>query len=205
MAFTGEIPTSRHRHRARWCVVAATGLLAAACFGQGVGDTLYVQRQSLPIRDGKRAYNRILVTAMQNDPLTVTAIEGDWLKVKYGSGPQAVEGYVREDALTARPLSAASTAAGSGGNATDVAGAAAGRSLKPEENAAAGKAGPGSTLNASRYAAAKGLNPDPFYKMVVDSHSAVTDAVFDKFAADGKLGPKRSNSSPATSTAPSVQ
>jgi len=185
--------------------VTLTGALAAACFGQGVGDTLYVGSESVLIRDGKRAYNKVLITAMQGEPLTVTAVEGDWLKVKYG--PNAVEGYVRGEALSARQVTASATATGSAGNATEVAGSAAGRSLTPEEQAAAAKSGggggAGSTLNASRYAAAKGLNPDPFYKMVVDSHSSVTDQVFDKFVADGKLGPKRAN--PSATTSPSVQ
>jgi hypothetical protein len=181
----------RRRRRARWWAVAATGLLAAVCFGQGIGDTLYVERQSVPIRDGKRAYNKVLATAVQGQGLTITGIEGDWLKVRYGSGAQAVDGYVYSESLSARQVTASAAGTGASAHATGVGASASAKGL----------------LNADKYAKEKGLDRDPFYKMVLDSHASVKDADFDKFTTEGKLGPKKASAGGTTSpsTAPSIQ
>jgi hypothetical protein len=165
--------------RRRGLLVLA-GILGAACLGAGVGDVLYVNRVSVPIRNGKFAFNKVLVTAVQGDKLTVTGVDGSWLKVKYvpksddpSRTPPPVEGYVMEDALSARQVTAATT--GGPNSATEVASAGASRGW----------------LDSGKYAAAKGLNPDPFYKMVTDSRASVNDKAFDQFTSDGQIGPRK--------------
>lgn len=170
------------RRRVRTSTLALS-LLALGALGAGVGDVLYVNRVSLPIRDGKFAFNKQVATAVQGDALTVTGVEGKWLKVKYrpSSGDPtrpmpAVEGYVMEEALSARQVAAATL--GATGSASDAASAGAGRGL----------------LDSGKWAIAKGLNPDPFYKMVTYSRESMTPESFDSFTKEGKLGPYKPGS-----------
>jgi hypothetical protein len=166
--------------RSKLRALTIVGFMGAACLGAGVGDVLYVSRVSLPIRNGKFAFNKVLITAVQGDQLTVTGVEGSWLKVKYvpksddPAHPQPpVEGYVMEDALTARQVTAST--AGGPNSATEVASAGATRGL----------------LDSGKYAASKGLNPEPFYKMVTDSRNSMNEKEFGQFVKDGRVGPDK--------------
>jgi hypothetical protein len=161
----------------KWRTLALAGALGLICLGAAVGDVLYVNRVSLPIRNGKFAFNKVVSTAVQGDTVTVNGVEGKWLKVTYApkSGGAATEGYVLEDALTSRQVTAA--AVGATGSATDVAAAGASRGL----------------LDSGKYAVAKGLNPDPFYRMVTESRAAITDKAFDDFTKEARVGPYKPN------------
>jgi hypothetical protein len=157
---------------------ALVGLLTTVGFAANVGDVMYVNRVSLPIRSGKFAFNKVVAMAVQGDQLTVTGVEGDWLKVQYlpkatdqNTPPAMYDGYVMEQALSARQVTAASIAAT--GSASQAASAGAGRGL----------------LDAGKYAAAKGLVPDAFYKMVTDSRGSMNDVAFDTFTKEAKIGP----------------
>ena len=156
--------------------------LAAAGLGASVGDVLYVNRVSVPIRNGRFAFDKVNGTALQGDTLTVTGVEGSWLKVTYTpkaddpSKPTApIEGYVLEDALSAREVAAANS--GASGSAVAAGAAGASRGL----------------LDSAKYASAKGLNPEPFYRMVTDSREAMTDAKFQAFTKAGHVGPDKPN------------
>jgi hypothetical protein len=171
----------RIRFPKRRLTTALAASLALTSLGANVGDVMYVNRVSLPIRNGKFAFNKVVATAVQGDSLTVTALEGTWLKVKFvppgedaAKAAPAVEGYVMEEALSARQVAAAS--GGAAGSASSVASAGAGRGFS-------------ALLNSGKYAAAKGLNPDPFYKMVTESREAVTPEAFDAFDKGAKIGP----------------
>jgi hypothetical protein len=151
---------------------------AAVLMGAAAGDVLYVARFLLPIRNGKFAFNKVVATAGQGDALTVRQVEGKWLLVRFTPHADTgdttpIEGYILEDAVSARPVSAATTGP-TAGAAADVGAAGAGKGL---------------LLNAGRYASLKGLNPDPFYKMVVDSHSSFTEPMFIAFCKEGQIGP----------------
>ena len=170
------------RLRRRWKLLAAAGALAVACLGASVGDVLYVNRVSVPIRNGKFAFNKVLVTAVQGEQLTVGGVEGQWLKVKYfpksddpAHAATGIEGYVMEDALSARQVAAAT--GGAAGNASQLGAAGASRGL----------------LDSGKYAQAKGLNPDPFYKMVTDSRASMNDASFEQFTKEAHIGPNKAN------------
>lgn len=163
----------------------AVGLLAVACLGAAAGDVLYVNTLSAPIRDGKFAFDKVVAIAVQGESVKVVNVDGQWLKVKYtppptgaGAPSQTYEGYVYEKALTPREVSAATT--GPTGQATAVAAAGAGKGL---------------LLNAGRYANAKGLSPEPFYKMMAEINGSVTDEAFDAFTKTGKIGPYKPNPS----------
>ena len=167
--------------RKRRFTVALAAALALGGLGANVGDVMYVNRVSLPIRNGKFAFNKVVATAVQGDSLTVSGVEGPWLKVKFvppaedpAKPAPAIEGYVMEEALSARQVAAAS--GGAAGSASSVASAGAGRGFS-------------ALLNSGKYAAAKGLNPDPFYKMVTESREAVTPDAFDAFDKEAKVGP----------------
>jgi hypothetical protein len=170
-------PKLRATHFMKWRTLALASALGLICLGAAVSDVLYVNRVSLPIRNGKFAFNKIVSTAVQGDTVTVNGVEGKWLKVTYApkSGGAATEGYVLEDALTSRQVTAA--AVGATGSATDVAAAGASRGL----------------LDSGKYAVAKGLNPDPFYRMVTDSRAAITDKAFDDFTKAARVGPYKPN------------
>ena len=166
----------------KWRKVALLGILAAAGIGASVGDVLYVNRVALPIRDGRFAFDKVNGTALQGDTLAVLAVEGSWLKVKYIPKPDdpskplpAVEGYVLEDALSAREVAAASS--GASGSAVAAGAAGASRGL----------------LDSAKYASAKGLNPEPFYRMVTNSREAMSDAKFEEFTKAGRVGPHKPN------------
>jgi hypothetical protein len=180
--FTKTRPRSPRGRKYRQAALIA-GVLAVACLGASVGDVLYVNSVSMPIREGKFAFDKVVATAVQGESVKVDGVEGKWLKVKYAppaadaSKPSPMfEGYVYEQALSARQVAAATT--GPTGQATAVAGSAAGKGL---------------LLNAGRYATAKGLSPDPFYKMMADASGSVTDAAFDAFTKAGKIGPYKPN------------
>jgi len=168
------VPRSRGR---LWRPMALTGVVALTCMGAEVNDLMFVNRVSVPIRNGKYAFDKVVGTALQGDELTVTKVDGRWLKVRFTpksadpSRPAPLEGYVMEDALSFREVAAATTR--QTGNAAEVGASGAGRGL----------------LDSGKYAAAKGLNPDPFYKMVTDSRTAMKDAdvTFEQFCREGKL------------------
>ncbi len=161
-----------------WKLIALTAMLAGVCFGAEVGDSLYVKSFSTTIRSGKHSFSKDLGHAFKGDKLTVTGVEDGWLKVRYvPSTPDAapIEGYTFEDSLSPRAIAAATT--GPSGNAAELSGAAAGKGL---------------VLNADSYARDKGLTEDPFYKLMLDSHSFMHDPAFesqfDAFMQQGNLG-----------------
>lgn len=168
--------------RRKWRSIILAGILAAAGLGAGVGDMLYVNRVSVPIRDGKFAFDRVLGTALQGDSLSVIGVEGKWLKVRYAPKSQdsakpipAVEGYVMEEALSAREVAAGTGGATGSAVATGATGASRG------------------LLDSAKYASAKGLNPEPFYRMVTNSRDAMTSAKFDEFTKSARVGPYKPN------------
>jgi hypothetical protein len=179
-SLTHHVGTNPGISRRKWRSIALLGLLAAAGIGATVGDVLYVNRVALPIRNGRFAFDKVNGTALQGETLTVTAVEGTWLKVKYTPKPDdpskplpAVEGYVLEDALSAREVAAAGSGASGGAVAAGAAGASRG------------------LLDSAKYASAKGLNPEPFYRMVTDSREAMTDKKFEAFSKAGRVGPNK--------------
>src|SRR4051812_8593088 len=103
----------KKKSRRRLAALALGALVAAACFGANVGDEVYVGRWQLPIRNGKYAFSKAVATAAQGEKLTITGIEGKWYKVKYtpkgAEGSAPIEGYVLEDALSAREVAVTST------------------------------------------------------------------------------------------------
>lgn len=185
---SGDARQTRGGIRKNAWVMAMTGALAAVCFGADVGDTLYVDRVSVPIRNGKYAFDKVLARAVQGEQLTVTAVDGDFYKVKYTPpaerGPQ-VEGFVMQTALSAREVAAATTAPVGQGVALAGAGASKG------------------VIDAAVYAQSKGLSADPFYKMVLDSHGSVTNEAFESFTLEGRVGPHKPN--PGATPVPTVQ
>jgi hypothetical protein len=165
----------------RWRQLALAAVVIAS-LGATVGDVLYVNRFSVPIRSGKFAFDKVVGTAVQGDALTVAGADGKWLKVKYtpksddpSKPAPLVEGFVLDDALSARQVAAAT--GGPTGSASEVASAGASRGL----------------LDSGKYATVKGLNPDPFYRMVTDSRAAISDKSFDEFTQAGKIGPHKPN------------
>lgn len=164
------IPNASRRLR----LVCAIGALAAA-FGVAaeLNDVLFVTRPALPIRGGKYAFDKVLATAKKGDKLKVTAVEGHWLKVAYPSSAGPVEGYVLEYGLSARAVELPTTR--DTGNAAQVGATAASHGL----------------LDSGKFAASKGLSPDPLNKMINDSQKAMSnsDAEFEAFEKAGALGP----------------
>jgi hypothetical protein len=160
--------------------MAVIAVAAFACFGASVGEVVYVYAQSVCVRDGKHAYSKLLATAVQGQALTVTAEEGDWMKVRLVPVSQetAVEGFIFVKSLNQRPTELTTTAPT--GSAAEVGAAGATRGL----------------LDADAYAKSKGLDEDPFYKLVLDSHGTVTDANFEAFTLEGKIGPHNPSAKP---------
>src|SRR5579862_9678395 len=48
----------------RWKFAAVVGFLTTVGFGANVGDVMYVNRVSLPIRNGKFAFNKVVAMAV---------------------------------------------------------------------------------------------------------------------------------------------
>jgi uncharacterized protein YgiM (DUF1202 family) len=155
--------------RVRAALVAAV-LAGGASIGlaQNVGDTVYVSRPSLMLRDKKGASGVEVAEVKKNAQLKVMAREEKWLLVQAANG---VQGWVLETSLSPKKVS--------GGI-----GAFAG--MSETSGADVGAAGKGLREQAEQLAVARGQNPKLVDGMMDESKAA--RAEIDQFMRDGGIG-----------------
>jgi uncharacterized protein YraI len=164
------MPTMKRKLRLL-ATLAAIALPAAPSRAEDV----FVKQPSVTVRAGKGAVYEEVATVKKGDRLNVIAREGKWLKVKVG--PR--EGYVFETAVSGQP-----TGGDSGGGLSRLMGAGSGTSAASDT--AAGR-GLGESLV---WARSNNMDPSGLNRMLA-ARKRVTPQEWEKFTADGKVGPAK--------------
>ena len=89
-------------------ILAVVCLVLALVWGVAWAETLYVQRSTVDVRQGKGSFYPKVYTAKMGEALEVLAREGGWYKVQTPGGA----GYVFEKALEAKKPSGLTNFAG---------------------------------------------------------------------------------------------
>jgi uncharacterized protein YgiM (DUF1202 family) len=81
----------------RLLIVVWAAMLVAVGVIPAAAQTLYVNRDQVPLRAGPASYYNVVYTARRGEALTVVSRQGDWLQVRAAGGT----GWVFKTALSA--------------------------------------------------------------------------------------------------------
>jgi len=146
----------------------ATAMLAAGA----LADSVWIKSEQVQIRSGKGAVYPVIATATKGAELTVVDVEGHWIKVQVNDQ----QGYVFDGATSPEKVSGGGNllaSLGAGADASNMSSGAAAKGLAPE---------------ADDWAASKNIDPGPMNKLI-DFRKHFDPALWEKFTADGKVGP----------------
>jgi len=155
---------------ARRRIVLALAAMLLWPAASALAEDVWVNRTELQIREGKGAAFAPVATARKGEKLTVISREGKWLKVQLGDK----QGYVYEDAISARQVSAGGDLGSLLGSpdSSGLSAAAAAKGLQP---------------GALTFANSGNFNTAPLQAMIA-RRNAVTGAEWVAFAQAGNVG-----------------